>query len=270
MKPLLTIATGAILMFAATGCDLLESHPYDVNISGDKHLTSKNISRIEKITAGKNSIKFAMISDTQRGYDETREVVKLLNRRGDLDFVVHGGDLTEFGSTREYEWQRDILEELKMPYVCVIGNHDCQATGIDAYLAMYGPLNFSFVAGNVRFLCINTNALEFDYPAPVPDLGFLKKELEAAPAGAEKTVVLMHAAPYSEQFNNNIAEETHALFRRFPGLQFCLYGHGHNIKAGDIFGDGVMYYECANILKRSYLLFTINPDDSYEYEVVHF
>lgn len=252
-----------------SGCDMLESHPYDVNISGEELLTEKNTALIEERTRGRRSIRFAMISDTQRGYDETRDVVRVLNARSDLDFVVHGGDVTEFGSTREFEWTRDILADLALPYVCVIGNHDCLATGIDAYRVLYGPLNFSFTAGNVRFVCLNTNAMEFDSSISAPDFSFMKSDLSALPPCVEKTVVLMHAAPFSEQFDNNIAEEFHALVRRFPGVQFCIYGHGHHVQADDLFGDGIMYYQCANIRKRSYLLFTIN-ENGYEYEVVDF
>ena len=85
-----------------SGCEMLESHPYDVNISGEELLTEKNTALIEERTRGRRSIRFAMISDTQRGYDETRDVVRVLNARSDLDFVVHGGDVTEFGSTREF------------------------------------------------------------------------------------------------------------------------------------------------------------------------
>ena len=38
-----------------------------------------------------------MISDTQRRYDETKEVVNIINNRGDIDFVLHGGDMADFG-----------------------------------------------------------------------------------------------------------------------------------------------------------------------------
>lgn len=34
---------------------------------------------------------------------------------------------------------------------------------MEAYRAVFGPLNYAFTAGDVRFLCLNTNALEFDY-----------------------------------------------------------------------------------------------------------
>ena len=52
-----------------------------------------------------------------------------INKRGDVDFVVHCGDISDFGVTREFELQRDILEKLTMPYVVLIGNHDCLGSG---------------------------------------------------------------------------------------------------------------------------------------------
>lgn len=247
----------AIILSAALlsqGCDMLESHPYDVNVRGDKNLTDKNISRIESSLAGKDSFIFAMISDTQRGYDETADAVKVINAHGGIDFVVHGGDFTEYGATREFEWQRDILNRLEIPYVSVIGNHDCVATGIDAYKTIFGALNYTFTADDVRFLCLNTNALEFDYSTAVPDFSFLRQELNTISPDIKRTIVMMHAGPFSEQFNNNVANDFHQLLKSFPSLQFCLYGHGHNLAASDLFNDGVMYYECASIKKRSFLL----------------
>lgn len=251
------------------GCDMIESNPYDVRITGEKQLTYKNIELIEKATSGKSTLRFAMISDTQRYYDETLDAVNAINARGDIDFVLHGGDLTEYGATKEFLWQRDILERFAMPYVCVIGNHDCIATGIEAYQSLFGPLNFSFTAGDVRFVCLNTNSLEFDYSESVPDLGYIKHELASMRTDVRKSVVLMHSRPYSEQFSNNVAHEFHQLLTRLPGLQFCVYGHGHNVTVDDLFEDGVIYYQCASAKKRSYLVFTIN-ENGYDYEVVEF
>lgn len=79
----------------------------------------------------------------------------------------------------------------------------------------------------------------------------------------------MHAGPFSEQFNNNVADVFHHYLKQFPGLQFCIYGHGHSIQADDFFNDGIMYYECTCIHKRAYLYFTINENE-YTYEVVDF
>ena len=124
-------------------------------------------------------------------------------------------------------------------------------------------------AGNVRFVCLNTNALEFDYTQAVPDFDFLDRELRSLPAGVEKTVVAMHAGPYSEQFNNNVAAIFHRYICQFPGLQFCIYGHGHSVAENEFFEDGISYYECACAKKRSYLYFTIS-EEGYRYEAVDY
>ena len=107
-----------LLALCFSGCDMLETHPYDVHITGERELTNKNIQLIENKMQGKKTIRFAMISDTQRWYNSTEDVVKALNARGDIDFVIHGGDQSDFGVTKEFIWMRDIFNKFQMPYVC--------------------------------------------------------------------------------------------------------------------------------------------------------
>lgn len=260
---------GCLWALLLGGCDMIEYHPYDLDIDGETDVNRRHIEQIEKATRGKDEIRFAVISDTQRWYDETEDAVEALNRRGDLDFVVHTGDLSDFGLKLEFEKQRDILNGLNVPYVCLLGNHDCLATGLDVYRRVFGTEDFAFTAGNVRFLCLNTNALEFDNSSAVPNIQYIRDEIDNVPEGVEKTVVAMHAGPFSEQFNNNLAEYFEYYLRQMPGLQFCVYGHGHNLSVDDFFDDGILYYECTCAKKRAYLLFTLNAD-GYAYEVVDF
>ena len=104
---------------------MIEYHPYDLDIDGETDVNRRNIERIETATYRKEEIRFAVISDTQRWYDETEDAVEALNRRDDLDFVLHTGDMSDFGLKLEFEKQRDILSGLKVPFVCLLGNHDC-------------------------------------------------------------------------------------------------------------------------------------------------
>ena len=117
-----------------SSCEIIEYHPYDTRIEGEVGLTEKNIRLIEDKMRGRREFRFAMISDTQRRYDETKEVVNIINNRGDIDFVLHGGDVADFGETKEFLWARDFLNKLRVPYVCLLGNHDCLGTGFDVYL----------------------------------------------------------------------------------------------------------------------------------------
>lgn len=265
MKHSIVFSTIAVFL---TACQV-EYHPYDTRIDGQTGINARNVARIESTCEGKRTIRFAQISDTQRWYDETEDAVKAINARDDIDFVIHTGDLADFGMRDEFERQRDILNRLRVPYVVLLGNHDCLATGERIFTKIFGEADFAFTAGDVRFVCLNTNALEFDHDTPVPNFDFLERQIDGFPAGAEKTVVVMHAKPYSEQFDNNVAKIFQQTIRLFPQLQFCLNGHGHNFAAEEIFDDGVVYYECDNIGKENYLLFTITGE-GYDYERVEF
>lgn len=250
-------------------CDMIEYHPYDLDIDGETEVNTRNIQRIETALDGKKEFSFAVISDTQRWYDETEDAVADMNEKGGIDFVVHTGDLSDFGMKLEFEKQRDILNGLSVPYVCLLGNHDCLATGKEVFNRIFGEENFSFTAGDVLFICLNTNALEFDYSDAIPDFSFLEKLLKNLSPDIRRTIVAMHAGPYSEQFNNNVAKVFQLYLRQFPGLQFCVYGHGHSIQVNDFFDDGILYYECTCAKKRAYLRFTLKENE-YLYEVVNY
>lgn len=259
------------MSFSLYACDIINYHPYDGRLTIDEcQINSYQIEKIESKTKGKDTIRFALIGDTQKSYDETVDFVKHINSLPvAIDFVIHGGDFTEFGTTKEYEWAVNSLSKLTVPYVGLIGNHDVLGNGDRVYEKLFGDDNFSFVCGNVKFLCLNTNAYEYDYSHPVPDFGFLKKELADTTKSYSRTIVAMHARPGSEQFDNNVMDVFQYSIKKFPSLMFCLNAHDHSVEIEDIFDDGILYYGCSNIAKRNYLLFTLT-EDSYSYEVVYF
>ena len=252
-----------------SGCDLIDYHPYDSRYDGEKGLNGKAVSQIEKICVGRDSIRFALMSDTQRWYDETEAMVKSINARGDIDFVIHAGDMTDFGMTREFDWMERELRKLQMPHVCVIGNHDCLGTGGDVYRSMYGSPEFSFNAGDTHFMFLNTNAVEYDYSTDIPNFGFIKSDQASVPDSIRRTVVTMHAAPLTDQFSGNVAEVFHEKLKLYPGLQFCLCGHNHSYSRYEPLEDGLLYYRVACAKQREYIVFTLQKDGGYTYEVVH-
>lgn len=261
-----------ISLFSAcwlSGCEMIEYHPYDLDIDGETGINAKNIERIERALQGKDSFSFVFISDTQRWYDETEDAVAAINRLDSVDFVIHTGDLSDFGLKLEFELQRNILNKLNVPYVCLLGNHDCLATGQDVYRLIFGDENFTFEAENTHFVCLNTNALEFDYTEAIPDLAFMENDRNQLPRSCTRTVAAMHAAPYTEQFNNNIALVFQHYLKTYPSLQLCLAGHTHSLSVEELFDDDVLYYTAPSIKKRTLLRFTFTPD-TYQYETIAF
>ena len=132
MKKLFQLSISLSIIMLFQGCEMFESHPYDVAVRGEKNLNEKNIKKLEEKLKDKKSFRFAFISDTQRWYDETKDMVSDINKRGDIDFVIHGGDISDFGATHEFVMQRDLLLDLHMPCMTLLGNHDCLGTGEDA------------------------------------------------------------------------------------------------------------------------------------------
>lgn len=252
------------------GCDsVFDVHPYDVHIDGNKNVNAIQMEKIEESTKDKDTIRFAFISDSHQWLDDLEDEVADINRRDSIEFVIHGGDVTDFGATQEFQWTRDRLEKLKKPFVVLLGNHDCLGTGNQAYEKIFGNPDFSFIAGRVKFVCLNTNAIEYDYSRPVPNFDYMEEQVTADSASFDRTVICMHAAPYSEQFNNNVAKVFNYYTLNFPHLMFCLDGHGHHTLQEDIYGNGIIYYQVANAEKREYYIFTITPTD-YSYEIVSF
>lgn len=261
----LILALAPLLM----GCNYFEEHPYDSDVQGAREVNNAQIIRIEEATKGQKEFCFAVISDTQGHYDETVRAVEALNRHDELDFVIHCGDLSDFGMKKEFQFQRDILAGLRVPYVALIGNHDCLATGEEVYEVIFGPTNFAFNAGNTRFICLNTNAMEYDYATPVPDFSFLRQELNHLNPAIERVVYAMHVRPGEFQFNNNVKEPFQEMLHSAPGIPICLYGHEHTLRVDDLFQDGILYYQCPDISKRCYLLFHFTEND-YTYEALYF
>ena len=163
---------------------------------------------------------------------------------------IHGGDYTEFGLKKEFEWNDDILSKLKVPYVGLIGNHDVIGNGDQVFRKIFGNENFSFVVSDVKFVCLNTNAIEYDYSHPVPDFNFLKNEI-ADSTRNKRTIVVMHAPPGNEQFDNNVKDVFQLYIKTLPSLMFCLHAHNHCVSAADLFEDGIIYYRCTRFVYLS-------------------
>lgn len=123
------IFIGVVCILAVCSCELIDYHPYDGRISGEQDLNAKAIERITALCRDKDTLRFVMMGDTQRWYDETEDFVKDVNRRDSIDFVIHGGDISDFGLKKEFQWKRSIMGKLNVPYVALIGNHDIIGNG---------------------------------------------------------------------------------------------------------------------------------------------
>ena len=264
------LVSAFIVSLIVTACsNAFDIHPYDVKIHGEKGINAQQIATVENLFAYKDTLRIGFISDTHQWYKETRDEIEAINQRGDIDFVIHCGDLTDAGTAKEYEWSRDILSKLKVPRITLIGNHDFLGTGDQTYQVMYGPMNFSFIASRIKFVCLNTNATEYDYMAAVPDFDFMEQEATTGTELFDRTVVVMHAPPYSDQFNENVCKVFRRYLDLFPRLICCVHGHVHDPEIRRYYDDDLLFYSVDCAENRNYRIMTITPD-GYEMEQIFY
>lgn len=255
--------------FLLCSCEFFDYHQLDGKVHAKNDLLNNiNITKIENLFELNDSIRFAFTGDTHRDDYITEKFVKHINDANNVDFIIHAGDITDFGIKKEYEVSHRLLSKLHYPYVVLIGNHDIIAHGDLIYRQMYGDESFSFVVLDTHFICLNTNRLEYKKTHEVPDLAFLDYEIRQRKAS--RTVLVMHSPPKSEQFND---EETLTKFNEttatIPDLLFCLHGHTHKHSEQAIMNDSTIYFGCDNIAKRSYIRFVLTKNNYY-YERVFF
>jgi len=95
---LITLLIMASLLY---GCGRFENSPYGADAYSTQ-LNEQAVRQILAIPINKTSYKVAFISDTHNYYDEMEKLVNKINK-GNYAFVIHAGDITNFGLNREFQ-----------------------------------------------------------------------------------------------------------------------------------------------------------------------
>lgn len=208
---------GCILM---CGCnELIEYSPYDTPVKTlDFNKTESKKIPIESIVAN-DTFKFALFSDTHEFYDHMADAITSINKRSDLKFVGCLGDITNFGLVNEFEGYLEEARKSKFPLITAIGNHDYRSNGYTIFRRLFGSPNFSFVAGNYKFIFFDDVLVENDFVSP--DYKWLINELSDS---LHHNIVLAHLPPFvpemlgfHELFYCEIVNPANTIL--------CLYGH---------------------------------------------
>lgn len=253
MRLLLFLLVATLLQ----GC--FEYNPNEIILDDDeKGLTAKNLARLANTTPP-DTIKIAFMGDTQRFYDETEEFVNHVNQRDDISFILHGGDISDFGLVREFQWVHEMMSKSKFPYLTVVGNHDLLANGRRVYEDMYGPYDYTFTYGNYLFIVLNTNSREYAFNGRVPDLGYLRSML-AENVENRSVIVLSHVPPFDDDFDNNLEQEYASILANDPNVVLSIHAHQHNFMDRDYYGDGVRYFITTTVQKEGYAVISLWDD----------
>lgn len=245
-----------VLIWTLTGCVRFE---YSPNQKFDRmtpqNVNIYNLEELSKKQAG-SRIRIAVSGDVQRKYNEAEEFVRHINKQIDIDFVILNGDIADFGLLMEFQWMNAVYADLKIPYICVIGNHDLVANGKWVYERLFGPLNFSFNYGGVKFICHDTNGREYNFNGMVPDLNWLSKELKSVKNG-EHVVAFSHIPPKDADFDNKLRKQYESLFDQTPGMLASIHSHQHSPDMIEYTEAGTAFIITNGIINRAYTLIEI-------------
>lgn len=246
-----------LILSLFTTCELVELSPNVVfDNSSPTRLNVTNIDRLLSTPNWDDTIRIVFTGDSQNFYVGSDKLIDQVNSMHNVDFLIHSGDISDFGLLQEFKWIDEIFSRLKVPYISVVGNHDLQANGREVYKKMYGELDFSFVYDGVKFIFHNTNSRESGFDGTVPDLDFLQRELQPSPSYTG-IVAVSHVAPFDADFDKSLELRYNEQFRSCDNFLVSLHGHRHNTEDLVPYGDGVRYINSNSTSKPQLLLIEI-------------
>ncbi len=194
--------------------------------------------------------KFAWLSDThvgsETGEEDLRRSVADINAMNDIAFVIHSGDVTEFGSDAQLNIAHRLLDSLNKPHYICPGNHDTKwsESGCTTFPKLFGSDKFVFEFGKFRFIGLHQGPrmrMGDGHWAP-EDMRWLDSVLAAIPDKQQPLFFVTHYPVDSSISNWYVMLDK---VKRY-NTQAILHGHGHR--------NGVFDFEgVAGIMSRSNL-----------------
>lgn len=177
------------------------------------------------------AFRFAWLSDTHIGSEtaaeDLRASVRDINSQTGLSFVVISGDVTEYGSREQLRLTRSILDELRIPFYIIPGNHDTKwsESGATDFARIFGNDRFVFEHEGFRFIGMHQGPLMKmgdGHWAP-QDVRWLDQVLRSLPDRQQPIIFITHYP-----LDDSIANWYEVLDRlKRLNTQAALYGHGH-------------------------------------------
>lgn len=168
--------------------------------------------------------RFVVIGDTRDG-DQMFAYLMELAQSMDPLFIINVGDLVHSGAHDEYLHYYDQIKDFRLPYISVIGNHECHVDGgCERYVEMFGPTDDYFDYGDTRFIFFN-NYIDHKYTMTDGQLGWLEKALDTD----KKKLLFMHAPPDTRVWggmNREVSRRFMELVER-KGVRRVYFGHIH-------------------------------------------
>lgn len=270
MKNIYRLFLGLTLSLTSSCEELFEYHPNQIILHDDERdLTARNLAKLESQQPG-DTLHLLVMGDTQRFYDAASAFVDKANTFPHIDFVIHQGDISDFGMSQEFRWVHDIMKGLKWPYLTVVGNHDMLANGRKVYRQMYGDFNYAFEYGHTRFVFLDTNSQEYGFNGQVPDVDWLSQQLLREPGDMwEQAIIVSHIAPDDNDFDSSLEQPFHQILKDSGRVRLSLHGHTHSWRTDFRYDDTVLYLTTTTVKHREFTYLRVWRD-GYDYKRISY
>ena len=204
---------------------------------------------VHNLHAQDDALRIAFMTDLHYSEGSTsikdlRRCIHDINNLDGLDFVLIGGDLTDFGTDEELASVKGMLDSLKYEYYVVAGNHDAKwsESGCNTFNKVFGYDHFEFVSEGWRFIGCNCGPDMRMAPALLPQESM--EWLSSLDPG-QKTVFINHYPQDSSVLNYfDVTKELKRI-----GTRFLIGGHWHINSAMDY--DGLPGVLCRSTLSTT-------------------
>jgi outer membrane protein assembly factor BamB len=177
-------------------------------------------------------LRFVHISDTHIGSpnggaeEDLRRTVKDINSRSDIAFVVITGDITELGADEELQSAKKILDEFKLPWYIIPGNHDAgwSESGGESFIKTFGNDKFVFDQAGIRFIGCASGPYVRMSDGHVPRSALLWMDSILVKTSLTQPLIFLNHYPLDPGLDNWY-EITDRLNRHHTLAVLC--GHGH-------------------------------------------
>jgi 3',5'-cyclic AMP phosphodiesterase CpdA len=189
------------------------------------------------------AFKFAVIGDIQGGDNILKEIIKQINSRNDISFVVQTGDMCPQGKAEEFEHYLGIFKTLKIPVKHVCGNHD-RGTDPGYYEKYVGRAYYSWDYEGCHFTVFDNSKDLLDKEQQ----NWLEKDLTGS--SAKFKYVFAHKPVYSPYCKHCMGEWEPRAQAQVPWLEdlfakakvtMVFAGHIHAYRDDGLY-KGVHYY----------------------------
>jgi hypothetical protein len=193
---------------------------------------NRNQQELSRITvADPNDYSFAVMGDNKGNRSVFEPLLRDIGQDKEIAFAIDDGDLVDGGTIGHYRrFLNQVQENLAIPFLTAIGNHDLNHGSNKNYQDIFGPTYYSFRVGQGYFIVLDAvTEAGFDKT----ERGWLEKELQKSQA-AKARFVFMHVpvfdprgGTYHKSLPDKDQKDLLDLFRRYKVTHlFASHLHG--------------------------------------------